>query len=144
MMLFLEKEYSSSINNQKRISENLSQILKENEYLREIIKTISNINKDFNTTNSSLGTLKSSIDNKSLSIDNSHTFIKRIQYNEDIFSKLLIKQNLELTIKKEEKKRDNSLIKKNKLDYNRVKNKKLIEKLNKRKPLKLSYIKKNK
>ena len=144
MMLFLEKEYSSSINSQKRISENLSQILKENEYLREIIKTISNINKDFNTTNSSLGTLKSSIDNKSLSIDNSHTFIRRIQYNEDIFSKLLIKQNLELTIKKEEKKRDNSLIKKNKLDYNRVKNKKLIEKLNKRKPLKLSYIKKNK
>ena len=79
-----------------------------------------------------------------MSIDNSHTFIRRIQYNEDIFSKLLIKQNLELTIKKEEKKRDNSLIKKNKLDYNRVKNKKLIEKLNKRKPLKLSYIKKNK
>ena len=69
--------------------------------------------------------------------------MKRIQLNElndDIFSKLLMKQNLELTIKKQEKKRDKSLIRK-KYEYNYPKKKKTLDKLRKKKPLKLNYIK---
>ena len=138
MMFFIEKYYSSSIINQNKISEKISQIIKENEYLREICKStlIININKEFITTNSSLKTLKNSF-------DNSTSLMKRVQINElndDIFSKLLMKQNLELTIKKQEKKRDKSLIRK-KYEYNYPKKKKTLDKLRKKKPLKLNYIK---
>ena len=138
MMFFIEKYYSSSIINQNKISEKISQIIKENEYLREICKStlIINIYKEFFTTNSSLTTLKNSF-------DNSTSLMKRVQINElndDIFSKLLMKQNLELTIKKQEKKRDKSLIRK-KYEYNYPKKKKTLDKLRKKKPLKLNYIK---
>ena len=92
MMYFIEKDYSSSIINQKKISNIISEILKENTFLREICKSRNYINKEFISTNSSVNSLKNSF-------DNSNSFMKRIQFNEDIFSKLLVKQNLELTIK---------------------------------------------
>ncbi len=134
MMFFIEKYYSSSINNQTKISEKISQIIKENEYLREICKStyLANINKEFITTNSSLTTLKNSF-------DNSISLMKRIQLNDDIFSKLLMKQNLELTIKKQEKKRDKSLIRKND-ENNYPKKRKSLDKIKKKKPMKLNYI----
>jgi hypothetical protein len=137
MMFFIEKYYSSSIINQNKISEKISQIIKENEYLREICKStlIININKEFITTNSSLTTLKNSF-------DNSTSLMKRVQINElndDIFSKLLMKQNLELTIKKQEKKRDKSLIRKND-ENNYPKKRKSLDKIKKKKPMKLNYI----
>ena len=134
MMYYIEKDYSSYIINQKKISEIISQILKENDYLREISKSTVNINKEIITTNMSLNSLKSSI-------DNSNAFMKRIQINEDIFSKLLVKDNLELTFKKEEKKRDSSLIKK-RFEYTFPKKKKEIEIYFKSKMFKLSYLKK--
>ena len=134
MMCYLEKDYSSSIINQKKISEIISQILKENDYLREVSKSTLNINKEIITTNVSLTSLKTSI-------DNSNAFMKRIQINEDIFSKLLVKDNLELTCKKEEKKRDSSIIKK-KFEYNFPKKRKDIEIFLKNKMFKLSYLKK--
>ena len=68
--------------------------------------------------------------------------MKRIQLNElndDIFSKLLMKQNLELTIKKEEKKKDKSLIRKN-YEHNYAKKRKSLDKIKKIKPMKLKYI----
>ena len=133
-MCYLEKDYSSSIINQKKISEIISQILKENDYLREVSKSTLNINKEIITTNVSLTSLKTSI-------DNSNAFMKRIQINEDIFSKLLVKDNLELTCKKEEKKRDSSIIKK-KFEYNFPKKRKDIEIFLKNKMFKLSYLKK--
>ena len=133
MMYFLEKDYSSSIINQKKISENISHILKENEYLRELSKSVKEIS--ISSINSSFGTLKNSF-------DNSNSLIKRIQLNDDIFSKLLQKQKLELTIKKKEIIRDKSVIKR-KLHNDKLKNKKKQnEKSTKIKPLKLCYIKK--
>ena len=119
----IEESYNSSLEREKKIRTIISQLLKENIYLRELSKSVRIINNE--SISLKENTFKINF-NKSKESTN-ESFIKKIKSTEDIFSKLLVTE-MENTIKRDDKnKRNKSRIKKS-FNKNQIYNHKIIKK----------------
>ncbi len=119
----IEESYNSSLEREKKIRQIISQLLKENIYLRELSKSERLINNE--SISLKENTFKINF-NKSKESTN-ESFIKKIKSTEDIFSKLLVTE-MENTIKRDDRnKRNKSLIKKS-FNKNQINNNKIIKK----------------
>ena len=119
----IEESYNSSLEREKKIRTIISQLLKENIYLRELSKSVRIINNE--SISLKENTFKINF-NKSKESTN-ESFIKKIKSTEDIFSKLLVTE-MENTIKRDDRnKRNKSLIKKS-FNKNQINNNKIIKK----------------
>lgn len=103
LLYFIESNYDSTLEREKMICKNVSQLLKENIYLRELSNSVTLINKGIINKNSNFEL------NESLKEYSNHSFLKRIKMSEDFFSKLL-NNDMGNTIKKDNRKRDKSRI----------------------------------
>ena len=103
LLYFIESNYDSTLEREKIICKNVSQLLKENIYLRELSNSVTLINKGIINKNSNFEL------NESLKEYSNHSFLKRIKMSEDFFSKLL-NNDMGNTIKKDNRKRDKSRI----------------------------------
>ena len=103
LLYFIESNYDSTLEREKIICKNVSQLLKENIYLRELSNSVTLINKGIINKNSNFEL------NESLKEYSNHSFLNRIKMSESFFSKLL-NNDMGNTIKKENRKRDKSRI----------------------------------
>ena len=103
LLYFIESNYDSTLEREKMICKNVSQLLKENIYLRELSNSVTLINKGIINKNSNFEL------NESLKEYSNHSFLNRIKMSESFFSKLL-NNDMGNTIKKENRKRDKSRI----------------------------------
>ena len=103
LLYFIESNYDSTLEREKIICKNVSQLLKENIYLRELSNSVTLINKGIINKNSNFEL------NESLKEYSNHSFLNRIKMSESFFSKLL-NNDMGNTIKKDNRKRDKSRI----------------------------------
>ena len=103
LLYFIESNYDSTLEREKMICKNVSQLLKENIYLRELSNSVTLINKGIINKNSNFEL------NESLKEYSNHSFLNRIKMSESFFSKLL-NNDMGNTIKKDNRKRDKSRI----------------------------------